>query len=704
MADQSAGSPWDESLPENINNKKPVPTVFGDLDVNKQPANNTANNNSDMSNNDDKPVPDAGQKSLNVPTDSGEEVGARITISNPKPASAVDNPAGLVAPLSPINPAVQSTDSTKPSSQSTNVPVSNQKSAEPKVNPADFWRSVYENADQQPASQTSAAAQSQIVQSSISPNPTSQNPTQPKPQPSIPTTPTAPPQSSTFAISPTSNTQNSSAQTKPAAQSLPLPSQVPLKPASGATQTQPAPAVIPMKKSSKLTSIIWAAVLGIIILFAGGIFLTEEGIISVGLEKVYGFAHLELIWKGLPANAENAFVMSAAKMQSEKSFKVSGSATATVNKGVKSNIISPIVSAAVFPIIALKDEQVGSKISTILAAADNQASSSANPLFQDDSTSQSSTNANMATVEELTTNIGAQISDSVSGADINIKSSKSSNSEIQLLYSAQKLYLKSSSNIVYDDQAKGGWIVYNLNNLGSESPGASFWGSNFSGSNFSIIGSRQTSETINGVRCFHYVGTANIGDVLNNFGLNNSSVSTLDLEYWLGAKDHLIHRLIMKIIPGSSSAITRIDIALDFSDYGNDSSDYIIPATSTPASGSTSIGNGGGPSVAQTRDSQRKIDLASIAKALESYHAKENKYPKVSGTEKISNSSGVLYSALVPTYISKLPLDPNDPINYYGYESDGTTYKLSSVLEDKTDTSGTQVGGNYLYFLSSLQQ
>ena len=103
----------------------------------------------------------------------------------------------------------------------------------------------------------------------------------------------------------------------------------------------------------------------------------------------------------------------------------------------------------------------------------------------------------------------------------------------------------------------------------------------------------------------------------------------------------------------------------------------------------------------QLRDSQRKSDLAKIAKALEEYFLIYKKYPVVSKLEKISKTNGTLVVALYPKYISEVPIDPLDPKYYYGYESDGTKYTLSAVLEDKTDTSGQIVGSTFLYFLTS---
>lgn len=95
-------------------------------------------------------------------------------------------------------------------------------------------------------------------------------------------------------------------------------------------------------------------------------------------------------------------------------------------------------------------------------------------------------------------------------------------------------------------------------------------------------------------------------------------------------------------------------------------------------------------------DKQRKTDLADLKAALAKYYQAQQAYPVALTTQKTSDTTNVL-SALVPTYIAKLPIDPLTPTYYYGYKSDGKTFEITAVLEDKTTTGGTQVGTLYLY-------
>lgn len=94
-------------------------------------------------------------------------------------------------------------------------------------------------------------------------------------------------------------------------------------------------------------------------------------------------------------------------------------------------------------------------------------------------------------------------------------------------------------------------------------------------------------------------------------------------------------------------------------------------------------------------DATRKSDLTKIKDALKKYYQANQKYPISLTVDKTSSPNSVL-RVLVPADITALPSDPVST-NYYGYKSDGTTFELTAVLDDTTDTSGTKVGNYYLY-------
>ena len=101
-------------------------------------------------------------------------------------------------------------------------------------------------------------------------------------------------------------------------------------------------------------------------------------------------------------------------------------------------------------------------------------------------------------------------------------------------------------------------------------------------------------------------------------------------------------------------------------------------------------------------DQTRKSDLSSIKTSLELYYADNNQFPESQTIIKTSDTGTLLAQALVPKYLNRLPDDPLAPQFYYGYKSDGQTFELTCVLEDKTDPEGTLVGQYYIYTLKGI--
>jgi hypothetical protein len=105
------------------------------------------------------------------------------------------------------------------------------------------------------------------------------------------------------------------------------------------------------------------------------------------------------------------------------------------------------------------------------------------------------------------------------------------------------------------------------------------------------------------------------------------------------------------------------------------------------------------PAVNQN-DATRKTDLGNLKTALEKYYSVNQTYPVSATLTKTSDANSPL-TVLVPTYISSLPLDPLSPNSFYGYKSDGKSYQISAILENKSDFSGQMVGTNFLYIVSN---
>lgn len=87
-------------------------------------------------------------------------------------------------------------------------------------------------------------------------------------------------------------------------------------------------------------------------------------------------------------------------------------------------------------------------------------------------------------------------------------------------------------------------------------------------------------------------------------------------------------------------------------------------------------------SLSKGRDSRRKQDLQSVAKALELYYADTKAYPTAlpSWGAPFANQSN---TAVI--YMQKLPGDPAYPNATYCYTSPGALYKLYANLENTGD-------------------
>ncbi len=113
-----------------------------------------------------------------------------------------------------------------------------------------------------------------------------------------------------------------------------------------------------------------------------------------------------------------------------------------------------------------------------------------------------------------------------------------------------------------------------------------------------------------------------------------------------------------------------------------------FPTSATPAPPSTLTPE-------KERDNQRIQDTDNISTQLAAYYAANGTYPVTNGTvEKIVAGAGedlAIVKALVPAYFVVLPTDPRAGF-YYGYSSDGSSYELTSVLEDNTRPDCVLVG------------
>lgn len=99
------------------------------------------------------------------------------------------------------------------------------------------------------------------------------------------------------------------------------------------------------------------------------------------------------------------------------------------------------------------------------------------------------------------------------------------------------------------------------------------------------------------------------------------------------------------------------------------------------------------------RDARRKADLKQILVALKNYKEEKQQYPILTDDTK----DGSFLETGSEFLGGKVPLDPLHPTNYYKYVgSDGNTFVLSAVLEDKTDPQGATEGDLHLYKVTQV--
>lgn len=110
------------------------------------------------------------------------------------------------------------------------------------------------------------------------------------------------------------------------------------------------------------------------------------------------------------------------------------------------------------------------------------------------------------------------------------------------------------------------------------------------------------------------------------------------------------------------------------------------------------------PSMTKGKDSRRKQDLSSVAKALELYYYDNRAYPTampVWGTQFVNPGNSTV------VYMQKLPTDPNYPGATYCYTTDsgGSYFKLYANLENLNDPmlipTITCSGAHYNYGIAS---
>ncbi len=207
-------------------------------------------------------------------------------------------------------------------------------------------------------------------------------------------------------------------------------------------------------------------------------------------------------------------------------------------------------------------------------------------------------------------------------------------------------------------------------------------------------GKRLGGKTINGVKAKGYQLQVPIGTVLESVSPPLTSLGdVVTVDVWLESRRGLPQLLT---VSGSIQTNGTVSGQLVFGSASG------VAPLALPSADQVSAGSLGdwlevngivGVQSAASRDATRRSDLDTIAQALQAYAAAQTPfgYPITSGIVHLDTDPFVA-SALAP-YLATMPHDPQQPDRYYGYQSDGTTYRLTAVAEEGTGDDLTEIGG-----------
>lgn len=128
----------------------------------------------------------------------------------------------------------------------------------------------------------------------------------------------------------------------------------------------------------------------------------------------------------------------------------------------------------------------------------------------------------------------------------------------------------------------------------------------------------------------------------------------------------------------------------------------VITVIQNPRTGNPPVPVQPASTEAKDRDLQRKQDLQDIKKAIDQYKLVTGDYPFVTGEVQLG-SDATLFGALVPNYLTKMPVDPLNSTYFYTYNvvtgtgGSVTGYYIRSILEDHADPAAVP-GSRYSYY------
>lgn len=434
-------------------------------------------------------------------------------------------------------------------------------------------------------------------------------------------------------------------------------------------------------KRSKVGLWILIAVFFIVFAKAGLIYATEMGYLNLGLEKIYNAIGLERIWGGLPFDPQKALSMSEEKMKEVTSYHftsmlnikgaLSEEDTSKITKALPQNgqgrVLAGTAESFSFNLNSAGDFEKPDKFSISISLSSNQSSS---PLIEG----------------LLPLSMPSVLSADIKSVD-------------------RKIYFKIPALSTLVGSQANKWVQIDLTQQ-QNAQNIDYFQKITQLSGLMKSGKRLAPDKILGKPVYHYQLTLDKGQFNTLFKKENiSAISDPKIDYYIGRKDHLIYKISLDIKSYVQNSQIEMKGDVTLSDFNKKFKIEAPKKEEVFEKGLTELAEmlmGGGNKEAnntiEARDATRKKDLGIIKSALESYHKDNNSYPVSLSIDKTNNPNGVLAKALVPKYLSSLPVDPNDPTYWYGYTSDGKSFTLWSLLENTSDPEGKR-DGNYVKYI-----
>lgn len=306
-----------------------------------------------------------------------------------------------------------------------------------------------------------------------------------------------------------------------------------------------------------------AITFGIILIFAVLVMLTETGVISIGLEKIYNAAGLEVLWGGLPKDAEKSIGRSLVAMKSQTSFSISGNISVNIDKTVNSPITTPLVA-----LLQEDNSVITYKLPVQKAILADTASNAISPSTVTDQQSISSYQSLQSNTKDMTAVVNGQFS--TDGNEVTFLVDKAGTSVINLKNNGENLWVKSNkikfnSNAVIDK-----WLQYDLKPLSGQDLLSGFNSSDFGKA--SVKGEKVGDEKIGDVSCYKYqIDSLDIGNAFSGIGVNSDMVSSVSGNVWIGISDKLIRKIDLNITPSVNSSVSLIHLTLELSGFSDPS-------------------------------------------------------------------------------------------------------------------------------------